>query len=68
LVKHPWFNPETGNIEELEGRVRLCPYYFVSAQDQSVKLGGALATICPGDKKMLHGMSDAILVPCCLDP
>ena len=67
LVKHPWFNPETGNIEELEGRVRLCPYYFVSAQDQSVKLGGALATICPSDKKMLHGMSDAILAPCRLD-
>ena len=68
LVKHPWFNSETGKIEELEGRVRLCPYYFVSAQDQNIKLGGVLATICPRDKKILHGMGDAILVPCRLDP
>jgi len=28
-----------------------------------VKLRGALATICPADKKLLHGMRDAILVP-----
>jgi hypothetical protein len=28
-----------------------------------VKLRGALATIVPADKKFLHGMSDAILVP-----
>jgi hypothetical protein len=64
LVKHPWWNPATGRIEVMEGRVRLCPYYFVSAKDESVALGGVLATICPADKKILHGMRDAILVPC----
>lgn len=64
LVTHPWWNEETGQIEEMQGRVRLCPYYFVSAQDESVSLGGVLATICPADKKILHGMRDAILVPC----
>jgi hypothetical protein len=64
LVKHPWWNPATGRIEVMEGRVRLCPYYFVSAKDDSVSLGGVLATICPADKKILHGMRDAILVPC----
>jgi len=64
LVRHPWLDPETGKIETMEGRVRLCPYYFVSAQDGSVSLGGVLATICPADKKILHGMSDAILAPC----
>lgn len=64
LVKHPWWNPATGRIEVIEGRVRLCPYYFVSAKDESVSLGGVLATICPSDKKILHGMRDAILVPC----
>ena len=30
------------------------------------KLGGVLATICPADKKIIHGMSDAILAPCAL--
>ncbi len=64
LVTHPWWNEETGRIEQMQGRVRLCPYYFVSASDKRVSLGGALATICPADKKILHGMRDAILVPC----
>ena len=27
-------------------------------------LGGVLATICPADKKIIHGMTDAILAPC----
>lgn len=64
LVSHPWLNEETGLIEMMEGRVRLCPYYFVGALDGKVSLGGVLATICPSDKKILHGMRDAILVPC----
>lgn len=67
LVRHPWLNPETGKMEVMEGRVRLCPYYFVSSATGRVSLGGVLATICPADKKVLHGMSDAILVPCRLD-
>jgi len=64
LVRHPWLDPATGRIETMEGRVRLCPYYFVGAADGQVSLGGVLATICPADKKILHGMSDAILAPC----
>jgi hypothetical protein len=28
------------------------------------QLGGMLATICPADKKIIHGMSEAILAPC----
>jgi chemotaxis receptor (MCP) glutamine deamidase CheD len=27
-------------------------------------LGGCLAAIAPADKKKIHGMRDAILVPC----
>src|SRR5690606_32190623 len=64
LVTHPWLNEETGRIEMMEGRVRLCPYYFVETSDDSVTLGGVLATVCPADKKILHGMRDAILAPC----
>jgi hypothetical protein len=50
-----------GELTTMKGRVRLCPYYFV--EDDRVKLRGALATIAPADKKFLHGMSEAILVP-----
>ena len=50
-----------GELTTMKGRVRLCPYYFI--EDDRVKLRGALATIAPADKKFLHGMSEAILVP-----
>jgi hypothetical protein len=30
----------------------------------TVKLGGILATVCPADKKILHGMSEAVMAPC----
>jgi len=50
-----------GELKIMKGRVRLCPYYFI--EDDRVKLRGALATIAPADKKFLHGMSEAILVP-----
>ena len=49
----------------MKGRVRLCPYYFCGVRE--TKLGGVLATICPADKKLLHGMKDAILAPVVLD-
>jgi hypothetical protein len=66
-VEHPWWNPESDRIEMMEGRVRLCPYYFVSPVNRAVTLGGILATIVPSDKKLIHGMSEAILVPCCVE-
>jgi len=51
-------------MAHMSGRARLSPYYFVS--EGSVELAGILATICPADKKILHGMKDAIIVPCAL--
>lgn len=36
----------------------------VAAARERVVLGGALCTFCPADKKIIHGMSDAVLVPC----
>ncbi len=61
-----WFNFEDGQSQSIKGRVRLCPYYFVHGEWDSAKthLGGILATICPSDKKIIHGMSEAILAPC----
>ena len=61
LFEHRYWDAETGELKTLKGRVRLCPYFFV--EDDRVKLRGALATIVPADKKFLHGMRDAILVP-----
>lgn len=43
------------------GRLRLCPYFFVV--EGEVRLSGALATFCPPDKKIIHGMQDAALLP-----
>lgn len=46
----------------MAGRARLSPYYFVAGE--TVELAGILATICPADKKVIHGMKDAVMVPC----
>ena len=61
LFEHSYWDPDSGEVKVMKGRVRLCPYYFV--ETDRVKLRGALATIVPADKKFLHGMSEAILVP-----
>jgi hypothetical protein len=61
LFDHRYWDPDSGELKTMKGRVRLCPYYFV--EPDRVKLRGALATAVPADKKFLHGMSDAILVP-----
>ncbi len=61
LVEHDYLDIPAGELRRMRGRVRLCPYYFVG--EKTTVCGGALATICPDDKKLLHGMTDAILVP-----
>jgi hypothetical protein len=64
LVDHPYFEPGTGTVRTMRGRVRLCPYYFTARDSREPVLGGVLATIVPADKKIIHGMKDGILVPC----
>jgi hypothetical protein len=73
-VKHPLYRPDAGGASapregktttkavDADGRLRLCPYYFVI--DGKTKLSGALATFCPPDKKIIHGMQNAALLPC----
>ncbi len=61
LVDHRYWEPNSSELRTMRGRVRLCPYFFV--EEDRVQLRGALATIVPADKKLLHGMSEAILVP-----
>ena len=62
LVDVSYFDAVTGDMKQMAGRVRLSPYYFV--QDEKAELGGVLATICPADKKVIHGMKDAVMAPC----
>jgi hypothetical protein len=62
-----WFDLDRQELAPMKGRVRLCPFYFVVGEGDTARanLGGVLATICPADKKIIHGMKDAILAPCC---
>ncbi len=66
-VAVPWYDPNADRVESMAGRVRLCPYYFVAGRGDGARarLGGVLATVCPADKKIIHGMSTAVLAPCC---
>jgi len=57
-----YFDPVTGEMKDMAGRARLSPYYFVTGE--KAELAGILATICPADKKVIHGMKDAIMIPC----
>lgn len=61
IVEQRYLNPVTNSIETMRGRVRLSPYYFLL--EGKAQLRGALATVCPADKKILHGMKDAVIVP-----
>ena len=59
LRYYDFYNDE---IVAMHGRVLLRPYYYIHGQD--ARLAGIQAIACPADKKVLHGMSDAVLVPC----
>lgn len=56
-------DPVSEQRRPMEGRVRLCPYYLAYPNDE-VKLAGILATVCPKDKKIIHGMKVAAMAPC----
>ena len=64
LFEQLYFDFEGNEMRSFRARVRLCPYYFV--RGDTTKLAGILATICPADKKILHGMPDAVMSPCCV--
>lgn len=67
LQSYSYFHPATGEVVEALGRTRLCPYYFVSREE--ARLAGILATTCPKEKKIIHGMRDGVMRPACeLEP
>lgn len=61
-VRSPYLDVPSNTVRDLDGRVRLCPYYFVAGDDAI--LSGVLATVVPADKRLIHGMTDAIMLPC----
>ncbi len=61
LLSHPVCPAGSDEPSPQPGRLRLCPYYFPVRG--IAHLSGALATFCPSDKKIIHGMEDAALVP-----
>jgi hypothetical protein len=66
LVEAAWFDFDKKVSVTMKGRVRLCPYYFLAGEGDAARaqIGGVLATVVPADKKIIHGMTDAILAPC----
>jgi len=58
----PYWDPSTGRHGKMHGRARLSPYYY--AVEDEPHLAGVLATICPDNKKLIHGMSDAVMTVC----
>jgi len=44
------------------------PWMIFLSAGQKVELNGILSTFCPADKKIIHGMRDAALLPCRLVP
>lgn len=56
---------DNGCVEAIEGRLRLSPYYMVV--NNEAHYVGSLSTICPANKKIIHGMTEALLLPCALE-
>jgi hypothetical protein len=69
-VDFEWFDFASKATVKMPGRVRLSPYYFVAGDGDAARanLCGILATVVPADKKIVHGMTDAILAPCVVAP
>jgi hypothetical protein len=62
-LRMPYLDNTTNEIRMFDGRVRLSPYFFVTSET-TVELGGILATVAPADKRLIHGMSDAVMTSC----
>jgi hypothetical protein len=66
-IRQTYFDRATEEVKTFDGRVRLCPYYFVTGED-TVQMGGILATVAPADKRLIHGMTDAVMTSSFVSP
>lgn len=57
-----YYDFDAEQVVTMEGRARLSPYYFIDGKE--AKLGGILATVVSTEKKLIHGMVDAVMAPC----
>lgn len=64
--RQSYYDRRADEIKSFDGRVRLCPYFFVNGD--AVNIGGILATVAPADKRLIHGMTDAVMAPCFVKP
>jgi len=62
LYSVEYYDEQKQDWTTMDGRVRLSPYYCINGDE--AKLSGILATVCPKDKKIIHGMRDAVMMPC----
>ncbi|NLW17725.1 MAG: hypothetical protein GX033_08820, partial [Firmicutes bacterium] len=60
-----YYEHSSQSINWFEGKMRLCPYYFLIGEQ--VILSGALATFVPLSKPVIHGMTDAVMVPTAIE-
>ncbi len=60
-VRQSYLDRTEDDIRTFDGRVRLCPYFFVV--EGQARLGDILATVAPADKRLIHGMTDAVMAP-----
>ena len=57
-----YYDFNSDEIRPMRGRVLIRPYYYVIGDEP--RLSGVQVSVWPPDKKLLHGMVDAILMPC----
>lgn len=60
-----YYDQESKMMRDMQGRVRLTPYYYTL--EDGAGLAGVLATVVPPDKKLIHGMVDAVMAPCMVE-
>lgn len=56
------FRGADGGVERMLGRARISPYFFRTSEEHW-SLAGVLVTVCPLDKKVIHGMVDGVVAP-----
>lgn len=60
-----FYDTVTGSVRTIQCRVRLSPYFLVIGEE--IKLTAVMARLCALNKKKIHGMPEAIMVPCAVE-
>ena len=63
-VRVSYYNVEADAVRPLTGRARISPYYMVV--DGKTRLSGVLVTVVPAANKVIHGTSEAVMMPAML--